>query len=224
VSMNGSSPTFSKNLVRSHTANKGAVAIYNGSNPMITENQFQENGGNEGGAIFVQASAPTIEWNVFYGNSAWTGGGIQTEIPASGGGVPTIRNNTFSEHTAGSDIGAAIYVENQNPIIEKNIIAFSYAGTGIDCRSGAAPVLTCNIIYGNAGGDAICGTDGGNNVFVDPKFCSGTATGDFRLEQTSPAAPGYSACNELIGAIDIDCTGQVQIEETTWGRVKSIYR
>jgi hypothetical protein len=47
--------------------------------------------------------------------------------------------------------------------------------------------------------------------------------GNFYLSETSPAAPANNVCGALIGAYQVAC-GPVPVEETTWGRIKSIYK
>jgi hypothetical protein len=68
----------------------------------------------------------------------------------------------------------------------------------------ANPTLNCNDIYGNAGGDAICGTDGGNNFSLDPQLCS-QGCADVGLSPGSPCAPANNACGVQIGARGVTC-------------------
>jgi hypothetical protein len=69
-------------------------------------------------------------------------------------------------------------------------------------------VVSCTDIFGNAGGDALCGTDGGGNFSLDPLFC-GTAGYEFNLTDGSPCVPGNPSggvCdNEWIGALGGGC-------------------
>jgi hypothetical protein len=57
-------------------------------------------------------------------------------------------------------------------------------------------------IYGNDGGDAVCGTDAGANFSVDPRLCDPPG-GDFHLQPTSMCARRQVA--GLVGALDIGC-------------------
>ncbi len=92
-------------------------------------------------------------------------------------------------------------------MIDRCIIAGSTAGQGIYC-SGATPVISCSNVWGNAGGDDICGTDGGGNFSSDPLFC-GTVERPYNLQDASPCAPGNhpdGLCDgELIGAAAAGC-------------------
>jgi len=77
----------------------------------------------------------------------------------------------------------------------------------MNCNN-ATPVVTCTNIFGNAGGDALCGTDGGGNFSADPLFC-GNAGYEFNLTPGSPCAPGNhpdGLCDgALIGALTAGC-------------------
>ena len=74
--------------------------------------------------------------------------------------------------------------------IEKCLIAFNSPGSGMSCLDGAVPSVSCTDVYGNAGGNTICGTDLGHNFSLDPFFCD-AATNDFHLQSASPCAPGH---------------------------------
>jgi hypothetical protein len=73
--------------------------------------------------------------------------------------------------------------------------------------------VRCSDIFGNAGGNAICGTDAGRNFSLDPLFCD-LAANNYRLQNASPCYPGHHpdgpngslACgNRRIGAQDPGC-------------------
>jgi hypothetical protein len=108
------------------------------------------------------------------------------------------------------------------PIVEQNIITFSAHGEGIACGNGASPTLTCNDIFGNAGGDALCGVDGGYNISVDPIFCGSPGSGGYSISFGSPCAAASSPCEGLIGALPPQCS-PVPVSQTTWGGIKAMY-
>ncbi len=111
---------------------------------------------------------------------------------------------------AGLWIGAA-----QGVTVENTIIAASTQGQAITCHVGIV-MMSCNDIFGNAGGDyvgCISGSEGvDGNISADPQFCD--AGGEaFTLNAASPCAPANAppGCG-LIGAFDVGC-GQAAIEE-----------
>jgi len=175
--------------------------------------------GTEGGAIMCDNTSPQIIDNVFEANhTEKSGGGIYVKA-----GSPLIQNNTFVDNLA--DVaGGGIFVDDatSSPQIIYNIIAFSAAGEGIACSGGANPIMSCNDLYGNAGGDALCGTDGGNNASSDPEFCGVSGSGFFWLQSDSPCAPASSLCGVLIGSLPVACS-TVDIKETSWGAIKALF-
>jgi hypothetical protein len=110
-----------------------------------------------------------------------------------------------------------------SPMISNNIIAFSTQGAGIHCKDvGTVPVLSCNDILGNAGGDAICGTDAGDNMSMDPQSCGTLGSGNYGLQSDSPCTPANPTCGQ-VGALDVDC-GAVSTEQRSWGAIKFLYQ
>lgn len=97
-----------------------------------------------------------------------------------------------------------------SPVITKSIIAFNSPGKGLSCLDESIPVVSCTDIYGNEGGDALCGQNAGNNFSLDPLFCN-LASDNYRLQMTSPCFPGLHpngprACDNVrIGAQDPGC-------------------
>jgi len=90
------------------------------------------------------------------------------------------------------------------------------------CLGQASPTVSCNNIFGNAGGDAVCGIDGGGNMFSDPEFCGIPGTGELHLQADSPCAPAQSPCGQLVGALGVNCA-TVETEERTWGAIKALF-
>jgi hypothetical protein len=120
---------------------------------------------SRGGGIFVAAqSAPTIRNCVFAENrttGAWSdGGGLYVQYS----GV-TLSNCTFYRNwTDGNGFLAGnIGLEYSSflpiPIsVTSSIFAFSPDGRGIYCTGdGTPPTVSCCDVYGNAGGDGLCG-------------------------------------------------------------------
>jgi hypothetical protein len=90
--------------------------------------------------------------------------------------------------------------------------------------------FSCCNLFGNTGGDSICGVDDGGNFSLDPRFCDVLA-GDFRLHEDSPCLPGNhpdGADCETIGALGVGCGMATPIgegpETTSWTWIKGAYR
>jgi hypothetical protein len=113
-----------------------------------------------------------------------------------------------------------------SPTIEKTIIAFSTEGSAVSCYSGTeTPSITNCCVFGNAGGDDLCGSFS-DNISMLPLFCDVPGL-DFSLCANSPCLPGAAEnpCGELIGAYASGCPAcESPVHLTTWGRIKGLYR
>jgi hypothetical protein len=86
----------------------------------------------------------------------------------------------------------------------------------------AGTQLSCNDVYGNGGGDAVCfGT--ATNFSADPLYCGIPGSGNFFLQQTSPCTASYSPCAAGVGVFGAQCQ-VTAVEPTSWGSVKAMYR
>jgi len=171
----------------------------------VTRCTFVNNSSSlQGGAIYAgisNASSLTIFDSVFCQNTASEeGGAVYCGMPFNIGG------NTFVRNSSASDAGA-VHLDGTlaTGTLARNIIAFSTQGPGLSCVSGASATVSCNDVFGNAGGDAICGNDSGDNISLDPLFCSNDCT-DVGLTENSPCAPANSPCVSQIGARGVTCT------------------
>ncbi|MCB1161475.1 MAG: right-handed parallel beta-helix repeat-containing protein [Candidatus Krumholzibacteriia bacterium] len=140
-----------------------------------------------------------------------------------------IESCTLVDNSAADGAGAYMSgnwdIQNTNALI--NTIVFGNHGIGVSCWL-CQVAVGCSDVYGNEGGDYAgfvvdpTGTQG--NISVDPRFCS-FATEDFRLEDTSPCAPGNHpdghGC-EVIGLYGVGCTGTA-VAPSHWGTIKSYY-
>lgn len=172
---------------------------------------------SRGGGIFVAAqSTPEIRDCVIAGNRTdgpWSdGGGLYVQYS----GVELTNCTFYANYTTGNGyLAGNVGIEYSDfipiPItITHSIMAFSPDGCGVWCTgSGAPPTISCCDVYGNAGGDALCGT-GTGNFSLDPQLCD-PAAGNFHVEDASPCAPGNhpegpGACDGLlIGARRAGC-------------------
>jgi hypothetical protein len=123
-----------------------------------------------------------------------------------------------------------IYTDAAPMLIANNIICFNNGG--ISSLNPWWSIFSCNDVYGNGTNYSLWGmgdpTGMNGNISVDPLFCGvdPAVSGNYFLQSISPCAPGnhpdgYS-CG-LIGARPVNC-GATSTEQTTWGRIKSLYR
>ncbi|MDM7915105.1 MAG: right-handed parallel beta-helix repeat-containing protein, partial [Candidatus Eisenbacteria bacterium] len=125
-----------------------------------------------------------------------------------------------NENLANHHGGGGITTEMASPIIQHSIIAGNFVA--MHCIDPADdPVVSCSDIFGNYVSNTICGTDGGDNFSLDPKFCN-MYLDNYELIPNSPCAPGHhpngpSACGgQRIGAKDVGSCNLADAGEETW--------
>lgn len=127
------------------------------------------------------------------------------------------RCTMVSNHSASR---AAVYASGDyhggGPTISNSIIAFNECVGAIEeCFQST---VTHNIVFGNAGGDSLCGSHY-SNLFADPRLC------DVYGGDVSPCADS-PAINWGVGAYDeagCDACG-TPVEDASWGGSKTVYR
>jgi predicted outer membrane repeat protein len=212
---------------RNNTADRGgAVVLVNSpNNSVVSGCTFENNTAtNDGGALLAYNFLVSINDCLFVGNTAATNGGA-VEINNS---YPTlITGCTFSGNSASNGGGLASVITS-TVTVDRSIIAYSTAGGGAHVDGTSSITFSCTDIFGNVGGDwtgAFAGQLGTNgNISIDPRFCS-VGAGDFYLQESSPCAPGNHPDGDncgLIGRFGVAC-GTVEIKESTWGAIKSLY-
>ncbi len=212
--------TFSGNIASS---GQGGGLYAQESALTVTNCSFEENeAGLSGGAISFWNLPSTVSNCVFVGNMAGTyAAGISCRQDADA----TISNCTFALNSCPMH-AAGVSCYDASPTIEKTIIAFSTEGSAVSCYSGTeTPSITNCCIFGNAGGDDLCGSFSGN-ISMLPLFCDVPGL-DFSLCANSPCLPGAAEnpCGELIGAYASGCPNcESPVQHTSWGRIKGIYR
>ena len=183
------------NVIHDCSAGNAGGAIwagFDGTKFIVGNVVYSNQCANLGGALWVNDGATTIEHNTFYGNAAPSGGAIATGALGS-------------------------------KLVRYNILAGSTQGVGFHCTApGGSTYLSCNDLWANAGGNAVCGIDFGDNFSADPLFCD-SAAANFMLDVSSPAMPAGNSCGVLIGALGAGC-GPVSVEPSTWAGVKAKYR
>ena len=219
--LSGSSPTVRNCVFRANRCTFGGGAGYiNSSSPTFVNVQFLDNvGGSFGGAFDMATSvSATFDRCYFKGNSAARAGAIEI----FGSSTTKVYNCVFTGNTAtGTGGGGAIWIGSASaPVIRNTTVwgntATASAGGGILCSGSTASVANC-IVWANSGTGGAQGSTnqlngatfstsysivmggfaGTGNLAVDPQFVS-PATGDFRLQGTSPAIDAGS--NALVPA------------------------
>lgn len=201
--------------------------------------------GGGGGLFIEDSAAVTLSDCIIQGNTTTAdygpGGGIRIDfsdlnisgtliarnsvqgIVSDGGGIASsfsdieMTNCTVATNSIDDEFNFAggIHMFESSPVISLSIIAFN-DGAGLYCADGlSVPVVSCTDIYGNPGGDGICGTDAGDNFSLDPLFCD-TMGDDYRLQPGSPCAAGNhpngpTACGgQRLGSENSGCSTGVE--------------
>jgi hypothetical protein len=185
----------------------GGIGIYFGS-PVIRDCEVSRNQGRAACGIGAGGTSnPVIERVLIADNNPL--GDLEVGS-AVGVGSGRIENCTIVGNTAATGVSLS-----SNAVMTRSIVAFNSSQWAVAC-SGNARIGCCDL-FGNEGGDELCGEDLGNNFSLDPMLCE-----DFRLAESSPCAPGQSpgGC-DLIGALPVGCADA--IEASTWGGIKVRY-
>ncbi len=172
----------------------GGIVSFNENNPSILNCSFFGNEASGGGAFSNSSSSPNIINCIFSGNNGTNSGGAISNSNSS----PNIINCSITGNK--SIFGGGF--ENRNnssPIITNCIVWNNQSGGAINPsiynqNTSSNPVISNTIIPFDCGWDTELGTDGGNNLNVDPLFVTPvdpatapTTSGDLRLMTTSPA-------------------------------------
>jgi hypothetical protein len=168
-----------------------------------------------GGMSCFDSEYYDLSYCVFRGNSSPICGGF-------GGARATARltNCTFVGNDA--DQGGAVNCGPTSDFqLHQCILAYQDGGGAIYCEVGGAPTITHTCVYGNTGGDALCG-DYWDNLSVDPMFCD-LAQGDLTLDTRSACLPGGNVWAQLIGAFADGC-GPSSVTRATWTTVKAMFK
>jgi hypothetical protein len=175
-----------------------------------------------GGGVAADGGVTDIGNCSIYSNTAGEGGGVSFHNTAAG----EVQSSTIHNNVANIGGGLSCTNNSTNVTISKTIITLNEGNPGaMNCGVGSMPTVECSDLWGNIGGDTICGTDAGDNLNLDPQYChmDPTAEGNFQIQSDSPCTQTNSPCSLLIGARGIGC-GTDPVEPATWGQIKSQYR
>jgi len=150
-----------------------------------------------------------IAGNEVFGNEPDSDGGGLRAVFAT---QLSLTRCTVAANSVAGALGAGISAKYCTPTVDRCIIAYNGPGAGLYCQPDmdAAFTVGCTDLFGNTGGDQICGTDAGDNFSLNPLFCDHPA-GNYYLQAASPCAPGQhpngpSACGgSLLGALGTGC-------------------
>jgi hypothetical protein len=99
-----------------------------------------------------------------------------------------ISDCTVSGNVAWPRETPSVYVVDPGEMTMENVIIAFNESEAILCEGGHIEIGCCDL-YGNDGGDELCGEDLGGNFSDDPLFCD-QESGDYRLDAHSPCLPG----------------------------------
>lgn len=208
-------------VFRNNAASTYGGAIFNNmSSPQILKCQFYGNNATlQGGAMHSDnLSSPMVSNSAFTGNNAGQLGGALMMSSSQGG---TYTNCTISGNGAGIE-GGAMYCFNGPSAVFSNCIIWNNKGGGqtdttwsTNVQNGGTATFEYCLVA-NSGGSGNwrneVGTDGGNNIAMDPLFVQDVdvsslpnSTGNISITPCSPALnAGYSYFDtvgtDLIGA------------------------
>ncbi len=224
-------PTLTNCSITNNDSDGGGGGIYSSesqltiSNCLIQGNQTLGSNGPGGGILVDFQSSGLIEDCTITGNTVmgdWADGGgiaIQMSDPI------TIRQCTISANATEWNLAGGLWFWMTSPTVDKCIISHNNPGAAMVCNDASAvPVVSCTDLFGNQGGNTICGTNAGHNFSLDPRFCN-LGGNDFRLQSNSPCAPGNhpdgpTACNgSRLGGEPLGCN-PADVEEIPSGAVR----
>jgi hypothetical protein len=184
----------------------GAVHLYI-SSPSVTGCEFRDNGASSGGAVYAEYDCgPLFERCTFVGNTAdYDGGGLYIDRSTL-----WMTRCTLAANAAGDD-GGGVRFHISSGVVLNSIMAFSTDGEGAACHGTAVPRFEHCCVFGNAGGDSLCGHYS-ENVFVNPGFCD-PPDGDLSLRSDSACLPEGNPWGEAIGAHGWGCGGSPILSE-----------
>ncbi len=214
-------------FVGNSSSGYGAALHMYGCSPSISNCTFTKNAPTGGGTVWGEYSSPVLSWCTFWDNKGTYEPDIghDVELYHTDIGNALIENCTFCGWRMNSrDDGALLRFGDCEPLVERSIIAFYNHGPGITCAGTGEPTIRQCVVFGNVGGDEICGDDPYNNMSLDPLFC-GFWEGDMTLCANSPCLPEYNPWGVLLGAHDLGCGEcETPVEHASWGTIKAMFR
>lgn len=195
----------------------GGVHV-NSSDMMFTDSDFVDNiSGASGGMHMTNSMTAIVTGCAFIGNvGSWSAaGGLQCVFGAN----PMVTNCTFVDNGTHQ-----VWCDTASPTLQYCIFAYSSAGLAVYCENGTeTPTIDHCFVFGNAGGDTLCGGNFTDIEYSDPLLCDAEG-GDVTICADSPCLPGET-WPSLVGAKGEGCPAcGSPVEGSTWGRIKAMYR
>ena len=187
---------------------------------LFSRNSAEVNNG-AGGAIVLDGNSEIVRCT-FVENEC----GLGSAIAVSPGGVVRIDQCTLVGNLGDAIVAVGSPPEGADALVSRTIVAFGQGRPFLCYFDGGRGFFSCSDLFGNSAGDWVdclaeqAGEEG--NLSADPLFCDPDA-GDFQLFSASPCAPLNNPTCGRIGAWDVGC-GSVPVEETSWGRLKDVFR
>lgn len=221
VFLNGTN-SLSKNTIADNSATNAAGILFQGGTNNLTGNRVSGNSASAAaGGIFAFQGTNTLTNNSFYNNTAAIGGIYLEE------GTNALVNNSITGNTANTN-GGGMYFDNSSPTISNTIIWNNTVDGSTTTTSASVfsenstPIFSFSLIAnsgGSAGWETAIGTDGGNNIEVDPLF-SNPAVNDFTLQKGSLAInigsnDAYQTATGNNPASDTDLAGNPRLFQST---------
>lgn len=232
---NGSSPTlynveFVDNQVTGLTGKGGGLYCGLGSAPQVLGATFERNATTQyGGGVYCWQSSPGLSGVTFIRNEAGDQGGA---LFCDDDSSPMIQGATFFANSAGENGGTYAALDHSHPTILTAILSFTGAAKGFTpdpntvgepfyCDGTSAPTIQWACVFGNAGGDTLCGSVA-DTIVRDPLFCNITAD-DLTLASNSLCIDTNNPWGRQLGALGQGCVNS-PVVPTSWGRIKALYR
>jgi len=224
ISISGSSPTITNNVIRANKACNGAGIGVGFGGPLVQGNVISNNaqagcgGGIGGGGISVRgASSNTrIINNVIASNVMPSGGG---GISLFAAGAPIIENNIIQDNDGGGSGGGLVMFNDASPQIVQNLFVRNIASQGggiywLIPVSAPGILLLNNTITGNSSSGASAIFDGGfdTNMTIENNLVIGKAgeSAYFCQQYNGNTTPAVFVHNDVFAegaaAISGNCT------------------
>ena len=231
-----------------HAVGRGGAASLFCSNTLATDLYCEGNtAGSDGGAVYLYGFWSYMQNCEFRGNHAdGTAGALQSKAESEFVDC-IVWDNSAGEDTAalllntGAILTGCTVVANEvldpsaaigqighwhepgqygiiGAVLTRCIVAFGEGCAAVGGANGyldTLPVADCCALWGNTGGPGT--VDHTPEQLIDPLLCDLEA-GELGLRPSSPCLPEVSPCDELIGALGVECEDPVAVEdeETAW--------
>ena len=217
-----SKPMLAKVTFYDNEASQEGGGMYNrftSSGPTLVNVTFNGNSAQQsgGGIMNRNGSSPTLTNVTFSGNDASSGGAMANEFDNSS---PTLTNVTFSGNSAAYS-GGAVRNSWGSPTLRNTVLwgNTSSLGAQIYNYGGSTPTISYSLVQGSGGSgpgwDTGLGTDGGDNIDIDPQFVDadgpddivGTLDDNLRLGDISSGIDAGDNSAVPADTLDLDADG-----------------